>query len=63
MKSAIPTVRSGDPALDRALDALKQNVDAMTGQTRNAQKLEALPTSATLADVIQQVNAILARLQ
>jgi hypothetical protein len=35
----------------------------MTGQARNAQKLEALPTSATLADVIQQVNAILARLQ
>lgn len=63
MKAAIPTVRSGDPAVNHALDAIKQNIDAMTGQSRNSTALHPLASTATLADVIAQLNAILARLE
>lgn len=63
MKAAIPTVRTGDPAVDRALDAVKHNLDALSGQARNSTRLDPLPASATLADVIEQLNAILARMQ
>ena len=63
MKASINVVRTGDPALDRALDSIKQNLDQITGQARNSQKLEPLKATATLAEVITQLNAILARLQ
>jgi hypothetical protein len=63
MKAAIPTVRTGDPALDRALDAMKQNLDALSGQARNATRLQPLSGTATQAQIIEQLNAILARLQ
>jgi len=62
-KSAIPSVHTGKPDLDRALSAMKQNLDAITGQARNVQKLEPLPTDATLEQVIDRLNEIVARLQ
>lgn len=62
-KSAVPSIRTGQPALDRVLDALKQNVDSITGQARNVEKLEMLPADASLADVITKVNAIIDRIQ
>lgn len=62
-KAAIPSVLTGRPDLDRALSATKQNLDAITGQARNSQKLQPLPTDATLEQVIQQLNSILDRLQ
>lgn len=62
-KAAIPSVRTGQPELDRALAAVKQNVDAMTGQARNAGRIEPLPPTATQADIIKTINLILERLQ
>lgn len=62
-KAAIPTVRTGNPELDRAIDALKQNVDAMTGQARNSERIPSLSSSASLPDVIAVVNKILERMQ
>ena len=62
-KAAIPSVVTGKPDLDRALSSMKQNLDAITGQARNVEKLEPLPATATLADVIARLNAIVARLQ
>lgn len=62
-KAAIPVVRTGQPELDRALAALKQNVDAIVGQARNVDKIDPLPANASLADVIARLNLIVERLQ
>lgn len=62
-KAAIPTVKTGKPDVDRALSSIKQNLDAITGQAKNVTRLEPLPTTATLAEVIAQLNAVVERLQ
>lgn len=62
-KAAIPVVRTQQPELDRAMAAVKQNLDAITGQARNTPKLAPLPSTATLADVIERLNTLLDRLQ
>jgi hypothetical protein len=62
-KSAIPTVNTGQFELDQFAAAVKQNMDAITGQARNVERLAPLPATATLADVINRLNAITARLQ
>jgi hypothetical protein len=62
-KSAIPTVNTGQFELDQFAAAVKQNLDAITAQARNVERLQPLPATATLADVITRLNAITARLQ
>lgn len=62
-KAAIPVVRTGKPDLDLALSAIKQNIDVLTGQSRAVEKLDPLPTTATLQEVIARLNVLLARLQ
>jgi hypothetical protein len=62
-KSAIPTVNTGQFELDQFAAAVKQNLDAITAQARNVERLQPLPATATLADVIARLNAITARLQ
>ncbi len=62
-KAAIPAVLTGKPDLDRALSSMKQNIDEITAQARNIERFEPLPTTATLADVIARLNAIVVRLQ
>ena len=62
-KAAIPAVLTGKPDLDRALSSMKQNIDEITAQARNVDRLSPLPSTASLADVIARLNAVLARLQ
>jgi hypothetical protein len=62
-KAAIPAVMTGKPDLDRALSSIKQNLDAITAQAKNVDRLQPLPTTATLAEVIAQLNAVVDRLQ
>lgn len=62
-KAAIPAVRTGQPEMDRALAAIKQNLDAITGQARNVDKIDPLPANASLADVVARLNLIVERLQ
>lgn len=62
-KAAIPAVLTGKPDLDRALSSMKQNIDEITAQARNVNRLEPLPATASLADVIERLNAVVARLQ
>ncbi len=62
-KAAIPAVVTGKPDLDRALSSMKQNIDEITAQARNVERLEPLPATASLADVIARLNAVVARLQ
>ena len=62
-KPAIPAARTGKPDVDQVLSSIKQTLDDITGQARNATKLEPLASTATLSEVITQLNAILARIQ
>jgi|LauGreDrversion4_2_1035121.scaffolds.fasta_scaffold543287_2 hypothetical protein len=62
-KAAIPSVKTGRPELDRALSSIKQNLDAITAQSKNVTRLTPLAPTATLAEVITQLNAIVDRLQ
>ena len=62
-KAAIPAVLTGKPDLDRALSSMKQNIDEITAQARNVERLEPLPATASLAEVIDRLNAVVARLQ
>lgn len=62
-KAALEKLQSADPALNRFAAAVKQNMDQMTGQTRNATRMVPLPSDATLAQVIARLNEIADRLQ
>jgi hypothetical protein len=62
-KAAIPAVMTGKNDLDLALSSIKQNLDVITGQARNVSRIQPLSTTATLAEVIAQLNAVVERLQ
>lgn len=62
-KAAIPTLQTGTNDLDRFAEAVKQNLDTMTGQHKNVGRLEPLRPTATLADLIAAHNAVVERLQ
>lgn len=57
-KPAIPG--PDEPGFD---SSVKEIVEIITGRRGNVGKIAKLPTTATLADVISKVNAILDRLQ
>jgi uncharacterized protein YkwD len=62
-KAALETLKTSDPALNRFAHAVKQNMDQMTGQTRNSTRMEPLALDATLPEVIARLNEIADRLQ
>jgi len=62
-KVAIPTVTTGMAEVDRCLEAVKQNLDSITGQEKNATKLKPLDSSATSAEQVELLNALLDRIQ
>jgi len=62
-KVAIPPVNSGIPDIDRFAEAVKQNVDSITGQQKNSVKLLPLSATATTAEQIARLNALLERIQ
>lgn len=61
--AAVPVVRSGIAAVDRFAEVVKQNLDWLTGQQRNAPTLKELPATATLEELIEQHNQVVRRLQ
>lgn len=61
-RAAVPELRTGVPQTDAWAQSVKQNVDWLTGQQRNAPTLKKLPPTATIEEVIEQVNAIIGRL-
>lgn len=61
-RTALPALRSGNAQTDAFAQAVKQNLDWLTGQQRNAPPLVSLPSTASLADVIAQVNQLINRL-
>jgi hypothetical protein len=61
-KPAIPVTSSLPLDLAQIVEPLKQNVELITGVRPGSVALSALPTTATLADVITQLNKILSRI-
>jgi hypothetical protein len=62
-KLAIPIMSTKDPAMDQFCQAVKSNIDAITGQHRNAESITPLASTATTADIITFVNKLAERLQ
>lgn len=62
-KAAIPVVNSGIADVDRFAEAVKQNLDGITGQQKNSAKLKPLSATATSAEQIALLNALLERIQ
>jgi hypothetical protein len=63
MKASIPILNTGNAQIDGFAEAVKQNLDSMTGQQKNAAKLLPLPSTATTAEIITRLNALLTRIQ
>ena len=62
-RAAVPAVNSGNAAVDKFAAIVKQNSDWLTGQGQNTPVLVPLNSTATLAEVIAQINKILIRIQ
>lgn len=61
-KAAIPVLRSGLVEVDRFAEVIKQNMDWLTGQQKNSPSVKALASTATLSEVIAEVNKIIRRI-
>ena len=62
MKRAVPkTPQSADADMRALLDALRENVESITGVRGG--KIKELPMNATSADIISKINELIARLQ
>lgn len=62
MRAAIPAIQTGDESLNRVLEAIKQNLDWITGQTSNSDKLVALGKEATPLQLVNLVNLLAKRI-
>lgn len=62
-RRAIPTLQTGDGTVDDHASAVKHNLDMVTGQHRNSPVLVALASTATTADIIAAINALIQRVQ
>lgn len=62
MRTAIPAIQTGDESLNRVLEAMKMNLDGITGQTSNSDKLVALDKTATPLKLVNLVNLLAKRL-
>lgn len=63
-RTAVALAKTGNVAVDRLLEALSANMNAMTGQEANARRLVKVdPTTATTAELAELLNAVVDRLQ
>lgn len=63
MSSAIPILTSPDNQVNLFAEAVKANLDRVTGQQRNAAKLKPLDKGASDEQMRVRLNDLLARLQ
>jgi hypothetical protein len=59
-KPAIPAISLSDQQVAAILRPMKENIESITG-LRGA-KLDALPSNASLSDVITKLNQVIARI-
>lgn len=62
-KPAIQALQTGDQPLDDFARDVKLTLDTLTGQHQNVGRLDPLPATATLAQVITRLNLLLDRQQ
>lgn len=62
MRAAIPAYQTSDESLNRVLEAMKLNLDGITGQTSNSDKLVALGKEATPLQLVNLVNLLAKRI-
>ncbi len=62
-KPSIPATGNLSQELARVIEPLKANVELITGARPGAVSIDPLPATATLSDVITQVNLILSRIE
>lgn len=58
----VPSTAAADPAVNRHMQVVRENMNRMIGAHRDAQPLAPLPPTATLDDLIQAVNALISRM-
>lgn len=61
-KPGIPAITTGDPRLNQALLAIKENLEIMTGARPGVREIDQLASTADLATVIAKVNEVIQRL-
>jgi hypothetical protein len=61
-KPAIPETFSLPQEIAQIVEPIKTNIELMNGSRPGSVALTALPSTATLSDVITQLNAILSRI-
>ena len=61
--AAVPTLAGQDMALTAFAETVKQNLDWISGQNRNAPRLRKLDPTATLVELIAAHNHLLERIQ
>jgi len=61
-KPAIPPTSTLPLEIARVVEPIKANVEIMSGARPGSIKLSALPTTASLSDVVAQLNAVLSRI-
>lgn len=62
-KPAIPGTGNLPLDIARVVEPLKANVELITGARPGAVSLQPLPATATLSDVITQLNLVLSRIE
>jgi hypothetical protein len=61
MSTAIPVLKTGDRQIDLFGEAVRQNLEALTGQQNNSKPLQPLPSTASLPEVIAALNVLIER--
>ena len=62
-KPSIPPTSTLPLEVARIVEPMKQNIELVTGARPGAVSITPLPTTATLADCITQLNLILSRIE
>jgi hypothetical protein len=61
-KPGIPIVNTGDRAVILALNAMKENIELITGVRPGTRQISTLGTSASTSDMISKINEIVTRI-
>jgi hypothetical protein len=61
-KPGIPAVNTPDKNLNRAISAIKENIETISGARLGIGEIRTLNSTASLSDVISKVNEIIIRL-
>ena len=61
-KPAIPPYSSSDKTLTQVLNAVRENIEIMTGVRNGTSQINQLPLAATNEEIVVKINEIIAAL-